>query len=138
MARKSHPDANIQISALDAIEGIGTQPEPPGTLQETEPKSAGARPKPTGVQPKPTGVQPKPGTPPLKPGTQPKKPKSTKRRLKLSGTQPKVKPITLRIPANILQPLEAVRKALPVKLTRTTYILQAIHERLSKDLQRKR
>ena len=42
-------------------------------------------------------------------------------------------PILIRIPAGMLAQLDAALKARPVKLPRHTWILEAIHEKLSRD-----
>jgi len=43
-------------------------------------------------------------------------------------------PILLRIPAEMMNQLDAALKARPVRLPRHTWILEAIHEKLSRDL----
>jgi hypothetical protein len=43
-------------------------------------------------------------------------------------------PILLRIPAEMMGQLDAALKARPVRLPRHTWILEAIHEKLSRDL----
>ena len=45
----------------------------------------------------------------------------------------KTSPILLRIPADIMDRLDAALKARPVKLPRHTWILEAIHEKLIRD-----
>ena len=42
-------------------------------------------------------------------------------------------PILLRIPADIMDRLDAALKARPVKLPRHTWILEAIHEKLTRE-----
>ena len=42
-------------------------------------------------------------------------------------------PILLRVPAEMLEQLDAALKARPVRLPRHTWILEAIHEKLSRD-----
>jgi hypothetical protein len=44
-------------------------------------------------------------------------------------------PILLRIPADIMEQLDATLKARPVRLPRHTWILEAIHEKLTRDRQ---
>lgn len=43
-------------------------------------------------------------------------------------------PILLRIPDDIMQQLDVVLKARPVRLPRHTWILEAIHEKLTREL----
>ena len=43
-------------------------------------------------------------------------------------------PILLRIPPAMLERLEAVLKSRPVKLPRHTWILEAIHEKLTREV----
>jgi hypothetical protein len=43
-------------------------------------------------------------------------------------------PILLRIPGGMMEQLDVVLKARPVKLPRHTWILEAIHEKLSREL----
>jgi hypothetical protein len=45
--------------------------------------------------------------------------------------------ILLRIPADIMERLDLALKARPVKLPRHTWILEAIHEKLSRETQSK-
>jgi hypothetical protein len=47
-------------------------------------------------------------------------------------------PILLRIPADMLALVDAALKARPIKLPRHTWILEAIHEKLTRDLQSER
>lgn len=49
-------------------------------------------------------------------------------------TQPRPTPILLRIPADIMDRLDASLKARPVKLPRHTWILEAIHEKLTREM----
>jgi hypothetical protein len=44
-------------------------------------------------------------------------------------------PILLRIPTDMLEQLDAALKARPVRLPRHTWILEAIHEKLTRDRQ---
>ena len=46
----------------------------------------------------------------------------------------KTTPILLRIPADIMERLDAALKARPVRLPRHTWILEAIHEKLTREL----
>ena len=43
-------------------------------------------------------------------------------------------PILLRVPAEMMDQLDAALKARPVRLPRHTWILEAIHEKLIRDL----
>ena len=49
----------------------------------------------------------------------------------------KTTPILLRIPAEIMERLDTALKARPVRLPRHTWILEAIHEKLTRELQPK-
>ena len=46
----------------------------------------------------------------------------------------KMTPILLRIPGDIMDRLEAALKSRPVKLPRHTWILEAIHEKLTREM----
>jgi hypothetical protein len=46
----------------------------------------------------------------------------------------KTTPILLRIPADIMDRLDTALKSRPVKLPRHTWILEAIHEKLTREL----
>lgn len=49
----------------------------------------------------------------------------------------KASPILLRIPAGMLERIDAILKARPVKVPRHTWILEAIHEKLARELSSK-
>ena len=51
-----------------------------------------------------------------------------------SPSPTKISPILLRIPPEIMDRLDAALKARPVKLPRHTWILEAIHEKLTREL----
>lgn len=52
-------------------------------------------------------------------------------------SQAKAAAILLRIPADMLERLDRVLKGRPVKLPRHTWILEAIHEKLTRELRAK-
>jgi len=156
---------NMDDFVLDSSPGTpsgGTQPKPPGNAAEVDPSTAEGptgsteakltEPPPADIQPKsgsgtaeaPTGnkqPKPRPGTPPKSAGARPRRagpqPESTAARLKPTETRPKRKGVSLRIPANIMQEINAARKARPVPLDQNTWILEAIHEKATRDLHKK-
>ena len=50
-------------------------------------------------------------------------------------TKPEIVPIQLRLPADMLNQIDSAVKARPVRLPRHTWILEAIHEKLSREMQ---
>lgn len=48
--------------------------------------------------------------------------------------QSKTTPILLRVPADMMDRLDTALRSRPVRLPRHTWILEAIHEKLSRDL----
>ena len=53
------------------------------------------------------------------------------------GDSAKPSPILLRVPSDMLQRIDASLKTRPIKVPRHTWILEAIHEKLSRELQNK-
>lgn len=52
-------------------------------------------------------------------------------------TESKTSPILLRVPSDMLERIDSALRGRPVRLPRHTWILEAIHEKLTRELQPK-
>jgi hypothetical protein len=54
-----------------------------------------------------------------------------------TGTETKAIPVLVRVPANMVEQIDSALKGRPIRLPRHTWILEAIHEKLNRELQPK-